>query len=144
MLRIGGDLVIKEHSDRWGQQTARYYVDNHFWLCPCEWKKVNNFQSPMPQFVEDLAKRTYKPGMDLDSLDPTLRRWYDTKLNSNPSHSTVWEFDALARDGREWCRHVAFFMEPALHHWTWWEAFVTYPLLKVKAWWMSRHPIPAS
>jgi hypothetical protein len=137
VLRIGGALAIRENTDRWGWATGRYYVQNHFWMCPCEWKKVNSFQSPMPQFIEDLTKRTYKPGMDFDSLDPYLKQWYDVKLNANPSHSTVWELDALARNQKDWVRCVAFLMEPTLHHWTWREAFVTYPWLCLKARWLS-------
>jgi hypothetical protein len=142
MLRVGiGKPRVSEYDDRLGTPTKRYYVSDFFWLCPCEWRKLETYQTLAPEAEREYLRmflRSCSGGVDEAVKDPYIQSLVAARMGVKPGRpSTIWEFEALARSKRDWVRHVAVFEEPRLVRWSWWDANVAYPALKVAAWWKS-------
>lgn len=123
MLRIGkGKPCLIQAENRWGVTVDWWYVSDYFWLCPCEWRKMSYFQSD--------PEKNFKWMTDL-KLDP--KPYYEAQLKTNPNGSSIWEFDALAPNKRDWVRYYIVFGSPTLVQWTWTDTFIRKPALKAIA-----------
>jgi hypothetical protein len=129
MVRISGQKPrLLRGVGRWNEELPSpvFYVNDFGWVGLEKWKEIDYFQTPNePGWMSLVIPR--------ECLEEMMKRKMSLPYGKP---TTVWEFDAVARDFKGRIRFVAFFEteRPCLVRWTWWDANVKYWVLRAIAW----------
>jgi hypothetical protein len=121
MVKIGRKPKIIHSEDRWGWHSRYIETNSYCYVCLEEWKHIDSFQDGIPNLPfmkmpdKDEIDRFVMSRVRVDKpfegkMSEALKymcQIIDTLLGY-AGGSTVWEFNGLAPNKRDWVRHVVF------------------------------------
>ncbi len=114
---------------------GKYVVPEWGWVFKDEMERMEDFQAPMPPLPPNFPAHIIAEAM------AETKKWnevpwaaeVDRKMRLNPDRAVRWEFDALADDKQTWHVDVATMGKEEIVRWSWGDAKVVAPILRVLA-----------
>lgn len=123
--------LVPAHNDMSHFTPSEYVCNEFYYVEDALYKKLLEFTDPTIM----KAPQGMKFGNLAEIMESDFAKRMRDAIDMNPSKSILWQFNAIARNGRDLVRQVVALGEPAMfHEWTDYEAnwLLPYQELKVK------------